>query len=185
MEADRVITSPPTGERIRWLVTEDESGGELLRFDYFLAPGKLWPGARLRHVHPVQEERFEVVSGTPEFSVRGRKRRAQAGEVVVVPPATPHRFRNVGPDELHLIAELRPALRGRQLFETFFRIGREGRAAFSTIPRNPLLGVYVADEFADEVIVGPTRVMRPLLRGGARLVERLRLHERYRDYIGG
>lgn len=181
MDEGRVITSPPTGERIRWLDTP--AGEDVLRFEYAVAPGGSWPGARLPHRHPNQTERFRIVSGRPVFHVGGRVRRPAVGDVLVVPPGTAHRFRNAGEDELVCHIEIRPALRTRQLFETLFALAREGRAGFGNIPRHPLVGAVVADHFADEVVVGPPALTRAVLRTGRRLAEVLGLAGRYRDAI--
>jgi mannose-6-phosphate isomerase-like protein (cupin superfamily) len=42
------------------------------------------------HVHPYQEERFDVLSGTARVSMRGQERDVGVGETVVVPAGTPH-----------------------------------------------------------------------------------------------
>jgi mannose-6-phosphate isomerase-like protein (cupin superfamily) len=42
------------------------------------------------HVHPYQEEHFEVLSGTACFRMRGQERDVGAGETIVVPAGTPH-----------------------------------------------------------------------------------------------
>jgi mannose-6-phosphate isomerase-like protein (cupin superfamily) len=42
--------------------------------------------------------------------MRGRERDIGIGEKVVIPAGTPHVWGNLGEEEAHLIAELRPAL---------------------------------------------------------------------------
>ena len=49
-----------TGERLVFRRTTADSGGAVLSFDYFLRAGRSVP---LAHLHPRQEERFEIVSG--------------------------------------------------------------------------------------------------------------------------
>ena len=75
---------------------------------------RLYEGRRAcvtaEHIHPNQEERFEVLSGTAHFRMRGRERDIGIGEKVVIPAGTPHVWGNLGEEEAHLIAELRPAL---------------------------------------------------------------------------
>ncbi|MGH3089038.1 MAG: hypothetical protein ACRDSJ_17195 [Rubrobacteraceae bacterium] len=59
--AGDIIENPVTGERITFVKTARDAGGELLRFEY-LAPAHT-AGPPL-HVHPYQEERFvEILSG--------------------------------------------------------------------------------------------------------------------------
>lgn len=48
-------------------------------------------GHRAReHLHPVMEETFEILEGTAAFRVGGMETTRAAGEVLVVPPGTPH-----------------------------------------------------------------------------------------------
>ena len=54
------IANPVTGERFTFTHTAASTDGELLAFDFALAPGGKVP---IPHVHPIQTERFEVVSG--------------------------------------------------------------------------------------------------------------------------
>jgi mannose-6-phosphate isomerase-like protein (cupin superfamily) len=51
------------------------------------------------HQHPY-DETFVMHGGEAEFTVAGRVLVARAGQVVVVPPQTPHKFRNIGSDRL-------------------------------------------------------------------------------------
>ena len=55
--AGQVLENPISGEKIIFRQTAADTDGELLAFELVLAPGGAVPGA---HVHPEQEERFEV-----------------------------------------------------------------------------------------------------------------------------
>src|SRR5213083_760123 len=115
------LENPVTGERLVFRRTTADSGGAVLSFAYFLPAGGSVP---LAHVHPRQEERFEVVSGRARIRVGRRLRRASAGESVVVPRGTVHRLWNDGEDELHVLVEFRPALRTEEGFEQLFGLAR-------------------------------------------------------------
>ncbi len=119
----RRIESPPTGQVLEFLITSEESGGELLRVRVTVAPGGRVPN----HVHPEQEERFEVVSGRPTFRARRRSWQAEPGEHVTLAPGEPHLFRNDTDQDIQMIAEVRPALRSEEVFDALFRLAREGR----------------------------------------------------------
>ena len=62
--AGQALENRGRGERIVFRRTAVDTGGELLAFELFLSPNGHVPGA---HVHPEQEERFEVVKGTIKF----------------------------------------------------------------------------------------------------------------------
>jgi Cupin domain len=116
--------------------------------DLRLPPNRRVPGGL--HVHPLQEERFEVVEGTMRFRM-GRKRIvAGPGEVVVVPPGVKHDFANPGDDDALVRVEVRPALKMEQLFETVVGLAQRGRTMLGGIPKPLDLALFVA-EFKDEV----------------------------------
>ena len=113
--AGQVLDNPVTGERIVFRQTAADTGGELLVFDLILAPDGHVPGA---HVHPSQEERFEVISGTMKFRLGARKIIAHAGDVVVVAPGSVHKFANAGDEPARVRVQVRPALKMEQLLTT-------------------------------------------------------------------
>jgi mannose-6-phosphate isomerase-like protein (cupin superfamily) len=148
--AGQVIENPISGERITFRKTAADTDGELLAFDLELSADGNVPGL---HVHPIQEERFEVVDGTMRFRRRGRKVIAKAGDVVVVPPGARHKFQNGGDEEAHVRVEVRPALRMEQLLQTSVDLAKEGRTNSKGMPKPLDLALFVL-EFKDEV-TGP------------------------------
>jgi mannose-6-phosphate isomerase-like protein (cupin superfamily) len=89
----RVIENQISRERITFIETGADTDGELLAFDLDLGPNGHVRGA---HVHPMQEERFEVQQGTMRFRKGISTLTARRGDVVVVPPGTVHGFANAG-----------------------------------------------------------------------------------------
>ena len=84
--AGQVIENSVSGEKITFRRTSADTNGELLEFDIELTPDGQVPGM---HVHPAQEERFEVLGGTGRFRKGLRRITAPAGDVVVVEPGAP------------------------------------------------------------------------------------------------
>lgn len=68
------------------------------------------------HLHPVQEERFEVIDGAVRAIVDGAARRYEQGDAFTVPAGTPHQMTGDGPARMRW--EVRPALRTAEFFET-------------------------------------------------------------------
>src|SRR5215211_4645840 len=95
----QTLANPVTGERFTFLETAAQTGGELLRFELGLRPGGAVP---MPHVHPIQTERFEVVSGRMRFRVGLRTVVAGPGDVVEVAPGVAHSFANAGEHEARL-----------------------------------------------------------------------------------
>ena len=67
------------------------------------------------HLHPRQDERFEVLEGAVRTVIAGREHRYSAGETFEVPAQTPHQMAGDGAARVHW--EVRPALRTAEFFE--------------------------------------------------------------------
>jgi quercetin dioxygenase-like cupin family protein len=142
-----VIEHPVTGERVVWHSVAEDTGGELLELELSAKPGGFVAAA---HVHPHQEERFEVLSGTLALRVDGEERILRPGDVAVVPSGRPHAWWNAGPDEVRIRGEIRPALRTEHFFETFFGLGKDGKTNGRGLP-NPLQLAVLMREYEDEM----------------------------------
>ncbi|MEA2167392.1 MAG: hypothetical protein QOF76_692 [Solirubrobacteraceae bacterium] len=70
------------------------------------------------HVHPHQEERFEVLEGEMAFRLGRRTIKAGPGETVVVPRGAAHEFANAGDTPARARGTVTPALDMEELFET-------------------------------------------------------------------
>ncbi len=174
----QVLENPVSGERIVFQKTAADTDGELLAFKLFLDPEGHVPGA---HVHPEQEERFEVVKGTMRFQKGLKTVIARAGDTVVVSPGTMHRFANAGDEPAHVLVEVRPALRMERLFETATALAREGRTNRKGLPKPLELALFVR-EFEREVRAPfpPAGVVRAVMAPLVWLATRQGLDERYR-----
>ena len=129
--AGEVLEHPVTGERLRWRQVAADTDGRLLQADVWMRPGGF---VAAPHVHPLQEEKFEVVAGTATFVIDGTESTAGAGGTTTVPAGHPHVWWNSGDDEVHVLVELRPALRTEVFFETFFGLARDGKVNSKGLP---------------------------------------------------
>lgn len=175
----QVLCNPVSGERFVFHTTAGDSAGRLLEFDLVVEPRGRVPGG---HVHPGQQESFEVRNGIMKFRKGLRTVTAGPGDLVVVEPGTFHRFANAGDEPALIRVRVTPALRMEQLFETVAALAGEGRTLSSGMPRPLDLALFMR-EFAAEVAA-------PVAPGAARAViaplaaigERRGLGERYRRY---
>src|SRR5262249_51577629 len=147
-DVGQTLVNPASGERITFRATAAETNGELVAIDLELPPGGRVPGPL--HLHPHQEERFEVVEGTMGFRLRREHVVAGPGEVVVVPAGVPHDFANEGETAALVRVEIRPALKMEQLFETAVMLAERGRTMLGGIPK-PLELALFTREFEQEV----------------------------------
>ena len=132
--AGQTVENRATGERITFVRTAAETGGELLVMDdVWTRPGHRAP----EHVHPEIEERWEIVSGRAAFRIAGAEREAGPGAVVVAAPGTPHLAWNPTDAAVRLRIEMRPALRWEEFVERLFALGDDTAAALALISEFP------------------------------------------------
>ena len=70
-KTNQVIENKTFGDKCQFLVTSEDSKGELLKFKFWCKPGGEGPPL---HYHPAQSESFEVVSGELSVTCDGEKR---------------------------------------------------------------------------------------------------------------
>ena len=126
-------------------------------------------------IGPIELAPAEVSSGTLEMIVgRGATWRAvRAGELVVVPPRTPHAFRNVSADWVTFTSVVTPSGQFERFLRAWYGLAQAGLVEPSGMPRN-LFYVALGLDYADFVFPGvPDLLQRVLLRsltGVARLI---------------
>jgi quercetin dioxygenase-like cupin family protein len=165
------LVSPVTGLRTVFRKPAQDTSGELLQADWIGSPG--WTTGP-DHVHPRQEERFEVLSGKLGLRVGGVERVHSVGEVIVAPAGAPHAAWNVGTDEVHVLVDFRPAFRTETAFETLAGLARDGKTNRAGVPKNPLRLALILREFEEEIyFVRPPLAVQKVILGALARVARL------------
>src|SRR5213078_2319434 len=119
------IHNPVTGERITFHQTSADTNGEAVVIECTVQPDGFVAAA---HVHPSQKERFAVIDGRLGMKV-GRQR-------LVVERGTPHKFWNLGDDEVRFVCEVQPALQFESLLEPMFSLAADDKTNKQGMP-NP------------------------------------------------
>jgi quercetin dioxygenase-like cupin family protein len=126
-------------------------------------PGGSRPPA---HLHPAQDEHFEVLAGQLTAIVGGAQRVLARGERLDIPRGTPHAMWNSGGERAFASWRTRPAGRTAEWFRRIDRLGEGGR-------RTPPLPAMAAalTSFGDvfRLAVGP-RPLWPAVRAALRVV---------------
>lgn len=162
-KAGDVLEHPVTREKIVIRKSARDTGGELFQGDLYMPPGGF---VAAEHIHPLQEERFEVISGTLRGRVGGKEVACGPAEVIVVAPGTPHVWWNSGDIEMHVLVEFRPALRTENFFETFFGLAQAGKVSPKTGLPNPLRMAVLMRTYRNELILArPPRRVQTVLFG--------------------
>jgi quercetin dioxygenase-like cupin family protein len=141
------IHNPVTGERIVFRQTSADTNGEAVVIETFVEPHGFVAAA---HVHPSQEERFQVLRGTVGFKIAGKEQIAGPGTRVTVPAGTSHKFWNAGEETAQFVCEVRPALQFESLLETMFALAADGKTNRKGMP-NPLRLAVIANHHFDTV----------------------------------
>jgi mannose-6-phosphate isomerase-like protein (cupin superfamily) len=106
------VAFPALGIDMRVLVPFAVTGGDFCVLQEETAPG----GGPPLHVHARQTELFLFLEGDYELVVCSELLRTGPGDVAVVPPGTPHTFRNAGTGRGRFVFVLTPALEGERFF---------------------------------------------------------------------
>jgi quercetin dioxygenase-like cupin family protein len=175
--AGQTIQNPVSGERIEFLRTAADTNGEVLEFELTLTPDGRVPGA---HVHPEQEEAFEVLEGTMKFRLGLRTIVAHAGETVVVPAGRVHKFTNGGDGVARARVQVTPALDMEDLLVTTCELAHEGNVMRSGMPKPLHLALFVS-RFRREVRAPfpPAPLVRALMAPLAAIARLRGHHARY------
>jgi quercetin dioxygenase-like cupin family protein len=163
-KAGEVYENPVTGERVVVRLGTEESGGEHLIVDLYVAPGGTVAG---EHVHPDIEEVFTVVRGRVGFRLDGREDVAVPTRRLVVSPGVVHDWWNAGEGEAHVVVELRGEPRRLERFEamisTLYGLARDGKTDAKGRP-SLLQAALLGREFDDVIaFTRPPRFVQRLL----------------------
>jgi len=131
-KAGDIIENPVTGERITFLETAADTGGERLTIDLQLAPTAFNAST---HRHTKQQERIAITEGELRIVVgKAEAQTLKAGEEVMLPAGVPHVWWNESGQPARVRIEYEPALNTEQFFQTFFALGRDGRTNDKGMP---------------------------------------------------
>jgi quercetin dioxygenase-like cupin family protein len=160
--------SPVQKDAATFLQTSEETEGERTLIEIEVAPG----GGPKPHYHKTYTEHFEVLDGTLEVLVGRETRALPAGQKVVVPRNTLHRFRNATDETVRFLTEMRL---GQPGFEKTLKVGyglaADGLTFSDGTPKNPYHMALLLD-WAEIRVPGLFALIDPLMRLLARRARR-------------
>ncbi len=141
-----VLHNPVTGETVHIIRSATETGGEYVLIEVRVEPDGF---VAATHVHPFQDETFEILEGEIAFKAGGETILAGPGATIAVEAGTAHRFWNAGDTPARFRCEVRPALQFEQLLATMYALAADGKTNRKGMP-NPLrLAVIAKHHFND------------------------------------
>lgn len=123
--------------RLEFTVTGSESDGTVHEMRVTYGPHSPFPPP---HLHPQQDERFEVLRGELLFIVDGEETLVPEGRSIDIPRRSVHQVRNVGETPAVAIWQTFPALRTGEFHEAIAAARRQ---------RDAVRLLAVVEEFSD------------------------------------
>ena len=161
------ITNLATGDRIEFLLTDEETNGRMSKFIMTLSPHSSWAKSP-RHFHPFQTETFRVLSG--ELNLRAGDQHfilKPGDEKVVVEKFVLHSFWNAREEEVTFEAEIYPPKNIEKGIRLTYQLAQEGKINKNNIPYNPFYTLVLMDYFDAYFRFIPWKLQRFLFRQGA------------------
>jgi uncharacterized protein YndB with AHSA1/START domain/quercetin dioxygenase-like cupin family protein len=146
MTAGTVLHLPTLGVVIELRRTAEETGGELVEFDVV---GRARGFLAQPHVHVVQSERHEVLSGTLRLVVDGHEHRLRPGQAMEVPPGATHRQLPGDEGSGRVRVQLRPAAGTERFLARLAQLEAQRALTRSGYPK-PLAAAALVRDFGDE-----------------------------------
>ena len=88
------------------------------------------------HIHPKQDESYEILQGTLDLFLEDQWHKLGAGQSVTIPKGTVHAFQNSTSETVKVINTHDPGLRFREQLEVMERLIREGKVTGMKGPKN-------------------------------------------------
>lgn len=121
----QILNDPETGAIYEFLETAKDTNGAYIKIKMTLTTkGILVPN----HLHELQEEVFEVLSGKLTVWTDGNTRELLQGEKIVLPKNKPHNHYNTHDEPVVLIQTVTPALDFDYFLETLIGLAIDGKA---------------------------------------------------------
>jgi len=114
----------PSGDSMELLETSAMTNGRQVKARFVFAATGVHVAT---HLHPDQDETYEVISGNLTYFLDGTKHVASAGSTVRLPHGVPHKHFSEGPGDTIVIQTMTPAGDFDYVVETLFGLGSEDR----------------------------------------------------------
>jgi quercetin dioxygenase-like cupin family protein len=160
----RTFVNPAINDSATFIKTAAETGGKYTLMEIELGKSNGPP----LHYHNAFSEKFEVKEGVLYLQVGKDKRKLNAGDSVMVPAGTHHRFYNETSDMVKFHITLEPAHAGMENFiKIMYGLAEDGFSDKNGKPKN-FAHLAVALIMSDSNAPGWMSLLAPMVRGAAK-----------------
>jgi quercetin dioxygenase-like cupin family protein len=161
--SNRTIVHPVRDEKMTFLETSAETGGEYTLVEVDLGPGKAAPA----HKHKEQSERFEVISGSLDVTVEGETTPLEPGQVATAPGGSLHAFDNSGSERSVYRVKITPGNEGwERMMRCSFGLVGDGET-WGDFPKS-FTTIAVLATWGEAALPGPFSLLGPVRRWRAK-----------------
>jgi quercetin dioxygenase-like cupin family protein len=112
--SNETINIGPTGIRIQFLLTREDTNGSMSVFEFCVPAGQKLPAPA--HKNDAYEELLYGIAGILTWTVDGTPIEVGPGQALCIPRGAAHRFDNFGSQEVKQLVVISPAIMGPAYF---------------------------------------------------------------------
>lgn len=175
----QVLISATYGNSFEFIETAKDSNGEhvIMRATIY-SKGANVPN----HIHTIQEETFEVISGKLTVFENGTKRILSAGEKITFPINKPHNHYNDHDEAVTYIQTVTPALDMDYFLETLLGLDADGKAKngkYGLVQELVLLKYLESKSFLADMPIGVQKILMNIVAPIGRLMGYRAIYKKY------
>lgn len=175
----QVITNPKNGNSYEFVETASDTNGKYVVMKATLnGKGMNVPN----HIHTLQDETFEVISGKLTVWVNGTTTTLAAGEKIMLPKNKPHNHYNHHDDPVSFVQTVTPALDTEHLVETLFGLAAEGKSKngeYGLVQKMVILKYLDSKTFLADIPIGVQKLLMNVVAPIGRLLGYRAVYKKY------
>lgn len=175
----QVLTLPSNGNSYEYLETAKDTHGELV----VMRATVYQKGPNVpNHIHTIQEETFEVLSGKLTILENGMTRVLSAGENITFPKNKPHNHYNNHDEAVSYIQTVTPGLDIDYLVETLLGLAADGKVKngkYGLLQELVILKYLDSKTYLADIPIGVQKVLMNIVGPMARLMGYRAIYKKY------
>jgi len=174
-----ILTIPSNGNSYEYIETGKDTNGErVVMKGTVYSKGKNVPN----HIHTLQEETFEVLSGKLTVWTKENKKIYSAGEKITFPKGKPHNHYNDHDEAVTYIQTITPAFDIDFLVETLLCLAADGKAKngkYGLVQELVMLKYGDSKSFLADIPIGVQKVLMNIIGPIGRLMGYRVIYKKY------